>query len=149
MKNKSIYSCSLIAFASLFSSTVVFAANQCTPNHKPGDCSCWIKAGGYCTAYIKNKTGKSQHGDANTWTSNIQSSQVKKGDVAIFRSLTHVAYIEDVIKDKKGKPVSVKISEYNWGPKKIDKDCIVTDKFGVVNHRTVDIGKVDGGFWRP
>lgn len=136
----------LLAFGSfLLSPTNSYAAANC----KQGDCACWIKAGGYCTAYIKLKTGKSQSGDANKWKSNIKSSDVKKGDVAIFKSKTHVAYVESVNKDKKGKPTSVKVSEYNYGPKWVDESCLVTDKFGIVSTRTVDISSVDGGFWRP
>ncbi|MBF0231796.1 MAG: hypothetical protein HQK65_01985 [Desulfamplus sp.] len=153
MKTQSKSSIIIFMFAAvtcLFLFTNSYAGNcGCTAQHKINDCSCWIKCGGYCTSYIKLKTGKQQSGNANQWTSNIKSSDVKKGCVAIFKSKCHVAYVEEVIKDKKGKPESVKISEYNYGPNWVDKNCIVTDKYGIVTTRTVKINTVDGGFWKP
>lgn len=141
MKMKIVTLSVIAAFPFLLSPANSYAKAPCTT----GDCDCWIKEGGYCTAYIKLKTRKSQSGDANKWKSNIKSSDVKKGDVAIFKSITHVAYVENVSKDKK----TVTVSEYNYGPKWTDKKCLVTDKFGVVSTRTVNISSVDGGFWRP
>jgi surface antigen len=104
---------------------------------------------GYCTDYIKERTGKQQSGDAKDWKSNIKKDDVKKGDVAIFDfgKWGHVAYVEKVNHNKKGKPESVDISEKNWGSP-LD-DCARGPEFGKkTNRKDVSLSRVSR-FWHP
>ena len=104
---------------------------------------------GYCTDYIKEKTGKQQSGDAKNWKGGGKKDDVKKGDVAIFDfgSWGHVAYVEKVNKNKKGKPESVDISEKNWATP-LDA-CAKGPNFGRKTTRNcVALSKIDR-FWRP
>ena len=111
------------------------------------DCRAWFGKG-YCTDYVKQKTGRSQRGDAKAWKGNTKRHEVKAGDVAIFDfgKWGHVAYIEKVAKDKREKPTSLTVSEMNWGSP-LD-DCAKSPMFGKVGRRTVSLDKVDR-IWRP
>jgi hypothetical protein len=79
----------------------------------------------------------------------VSWSEVKKGDVAHFRKPMHYAYVESVVRNSDGKPVSVNLSEYNHGTCWVDEDSMVTDQYMRVSRRSVPVGKVDGGFMRP
>ena len=114
-----------------------------------GDTRCWLSKGGYCTDYVQKMTGHGQPGDADRWN-RINPGDVKKGDVALFISFMHFAYVEGVVNDKEGRPVAVNLSEYNYGACWVDQANMVTDKYKTVNKRPgIPLGKVDGGFWRP
>ncbi len=111
---------------------------------------------GYCTDYIKQRTGNKQRGNAGTWTTNIQTKEVRQGDVIIFKSpgVGHVAVVERVIYERNtDKPYQVEISEMNWGRASSDaekKACYVTEMFNQVGRRTVKVSDSSiKGFWRP
>jgi hypothetical protein len=111
---------------------------------------------GYCTDYVNQKIGKRIRGDAASWPANIQRIAVQAGDVAIFRRINHVAYIEAVtergtmIPYAPGKyPTQLRISEWNYGPRDTSapRECLVTTKFGQVTTRTGAFS--DAEFMRP
>lgn len=101
---------------------------------------------GFSTDYIKQRIGQVLPGNPIKWTGNINLNQVQPGDVAIFNigSAGHVAFVEKVL-HKDGQPVSIYISEMNWGPL---GNCDRSDNFNVVTYRTVGIQKV-ARVWRP
>lgn len=115
------------------------------------DCSQYMGKG-YCTDYIKKRVGSSQSGDAKNWTGNLSSSEVLPGDVAIFTdvgSFGHVALVDAVNRDGGGKPISVNLSEWNYGSTFQDESCGVTSKFGITTTRTnISVSSVSR-FWRP
>lgn len=115
------------------------------------DCSQYIGRG-YCTDYIRNITGSSQSGDARNWTSNISLSEVLPGDVAIFANVGnfgHVAFVDAVNRDGDGRPISVNLSEWNYGSTFQDESCGVTNKFGITTTRTsISVSSISR-FWRP
>lgn len=98
---------------------------------------------GYCTDYVNERANINQRGDGGSWPSNIQSSEVESGDVAIIRSMNHVAYVEGVTKrDAQGMPTEIKISEMNWGSglqPGTPTECIITSKFNVKTYRTIPV----------
>ena len=112
---------------------------------------------GYCTDYVNEKTGVRQRGDARTWPSNIGRIQVRPGDVAIFRRINHVAYVEEIVEwstrvpSAPNKwPVRLRISEMNYpGPldSNAPRECLVTINFGRVRSRTETFD--DAEFMRP
>ncbi len=114
-----------------------------------GDIRCWLSKGGFCTDYVQKMTGHGKPGDASQWDK-VKPENVKKGDVALFVSRMHFAYVESVVNDGNGKPAAVNVSEYNYGDCWVDQPNFVTDKYKIVNKRYgVALKKVDGGFWRP
>lgn len=114
-----------------------------------GDAACWLSKGGYCTDYIEIKTPRPQSGKPPRWEK-ISAGSVEKGDVAVFLSLSHYAYVESVTRDGGGRPISLDLSEYNYGGCWVDRSNMVTDKYKTVNKRYgVDPNIVDGGFLRP
>jgi surface antigen len=108
---------------------------------------------GYCTDYIQQRVGRKPPGDAGTWPGNVALSQIHHGDVAIF-SLPlagHVAYVEEVARDKAGHVISVRVSEKNWGRVKADNEsrqCVITENFNTVTSRTVPLNHI-ARVWRP
>lgn len=113
-----------------------------------GDSRCWLSKGGFCTDYIQKMAG--QPGKAIQLNRKIRPENIKKGDIALFSSIPHYAYVESVVRDKDGKPVAVNVSEYNYGDCWVDQDMMVTDKYFKVNRRfRILLSNVDGGFWRP
>jgi hypothetical protein len=105
---------------------------------------------GYCTDYVNSKIGERIRGDADRWPSNVQLKDVGAGDVAIFRSRKHVAFIEAVTKrNSQGVPTSITISEMNWGPadRSAPKECWVTTNFNRVTRREISTSGLD--FYRP
>jgi len=136
-------------FMTIVTSALVFG--MATPSLAEDICSKYYGKG-YCTDYIKKKVGTKQGGDAKDWSCNVDKTDVKGGDVAIFKSKNHVALVEEVTRDKKGKPKNIRISEWNWGKiNKKDKEkkyCIVTESFGISNERSVSASS-GVCFWRP
>lgn len=114
-----------------------------------GDTRCWYRSGGFCTDYVERKVATDRPGKALS-LGKIGLEEVEKGDVAVFVSRAHYAYVEGVIKDKAGRPVAVDVSEYNFGTCWVDKEAMVTEKYKAVNRRSrVAVAEVDGGFMRP
>lgn len=114
-----------------------------------GDTKCWLNKGGFCTDYAlkKSRTDRSGSGEV-SWVS-VQQSDVKTGDIAVFVSRSHYAFVESVVRDTQGKPVAVNVSEYNFGDCLVDDQAIVTNKYGTVNTRFgIPMNVVDGGFIR-
>jgi len=112
------------------------------------DCSQYLGRG-YCTDYIQYATGQKQSGDAKDWTGDHDLTRLRDGDVAIFNSGTygHVALVDKVNRDANGIPVSVKLGEWNFGATMVNKDCGVTNEFGVLrNNRVVPVASV-ARFW--
>ncbi len=111
-----------------------------------GDTRCWIRSAGFCTDYVEKRLGKARAGQA----TRIGPAEVEKGDVAVFASRAHMAVVEAVVKDGRGRPVAVDLSEYNYGTCWVDGDALVTERYGVVSgRRGVALHDVDGGFLRP
>ena len=138
----------------IFGITLLFAGVLFVGDLHASNCSKYFGKG-YCVDYIEKKAGHKQSGNASQWSGKKVSEMKndnKKGDVAIFPEAAggygHVAYIEKVNKDKKGNVDSIEVSEWNYGPKMVDKDCAVTNKFGEKTTRTVKIETV-GRIWRP
>jgi hypothetical protein len=114
-----------------------------------GDAKCWLTKGGFCTDYVNKKTMRSRNGSASQLVP-VSRDQVKSGFVAQFLSRAHYAYVENVVRDRNGKPVAVNLSEYNYGTCWVDEESMVTDKYMVVNKRSgIAIDSVDGGFLKP
>lgn len=115
-----------------------------------GDSKCWLSKGGFCTDYILKMIRRGQPGKEIRLNKKVRSEDVKKGDVALFISRIHYAYVESVVKDKKGKPIAVNVSEYNYGACWVDQPSMVTDQYKKVNKRYgISLSDVDGGFLRP
>jgi hypothetical protein len=113
-----------------------------------GDSKCWLSKGGFCTDYVQKKSNPGRSGKDIAWTP-VQPGDVKKGDVAVFNSLPHYAFVESVVRDKQGKPVAVNVSEYNFGTCLVDGQVMVTDKYKKVNRRSgIPLNMADGGFIR-
>lgn len=114
-----------------------------------GDKKCWLSKEGFCTDYLNKMTVQSGKKANGVWTP-VRPVDVRKGDIAIFNSRTHYSYVESVVRDKKGKPVAVNVSEFNFGTCWVDDQAMVTDQYKVRNNRAgVPLASVDGGFWRP
>ena len=112
-----------------------------------GDSRCWLTKGGMCTDYIQKRVG--QPGKTVQLNKHIRPEDVRKGDVAQFNARIHYAYVESVVKDRKGKPVAVNVSEYNYGTCWVDQSTLVTDTYKKVTKRSnIPLSSVDGGFWR-
>ncbi len=114
-----------------------------------GDMRCWTRGGGFCIDYVEKRLGTRRPAKTMQLTS-VKPEEVEKGDVAVFASRAHYAYVEEVVKDRDGRPVAVNLSEYNYGDCWVDTEGMITDKYGVVNRRRgVALRAVDGGFLRP
>jgi hypothetical protein len=79
----------------------------------------------------------------------IPPEELRPGDVAVFASRAHYAYVEAVGRDQGGQVVSVDLSEFNFGTCWVDKEILVTDQFKLLGRRRgVAVRGVDGGFLR-
>lgn len=95
-----------LAFVLSFSNAAIGASDPCQKYYGKG----------YCTDYVNKMIGEKIRGDADRWRANITAAEVKEGDVAIFRSKKHVAFIEKVVRrDDRGRAVRIRVSEMNWG----------------------------------
>ncbi len=114
-----------------------------------GEAQCWLTMGGFCTDYIQKMANNRSTSKEFTLSNKIRPEDVRKGDIAQFNSWAHYAYIENVVKDKNGKPTAIDVSEYNYGTCWVDRATMVTDKYKTVNRRFgIPVTSVDGGFWR-
>jgi hypothetical protein len=112
-----------------------------------GDYRCWSKRGGFCADWVEARVAADRRGGT---PAGIQPEEVRPGDVAVFTARAHFAYVERVVRDSKGRPVAIDVSEYNYGTCWVDSELLVTDKYKVVNRRSsVALKDVDGGFLRP
>ncbi|MDP1535993.1 MAG: hypothetical protein Q8L95_02275 [Burkholderiales bacterium] len=115
-------------------------------------CKSWIDKKGYSTDYIETKTGKRQPGLAPQWKGNIEPADVQVGDVVftyVPNSTTaqRVAMVDEVeLKD--GKAIAVIYSEWNQGNRFTDRDCLVTDKFGLPTSGRLPVAAILRA-WRP
>lgn len=113
-----------------------------------GDERCWYRSGGFCTDYVEKKI-VGERPQTKLRLESIRPEEVAKGDVAVFASRAHYAYVEGVVMDRRGRPVAVDLTEFNYGTCWVDKDSMVTERYKVVNRRPgVALGDVDGGFLR-
>ena len=115
-------------------------------------CKGWIEKKGYSTDYIESKTGKRQPGLAPQWTGNVEPEAVQVGDV-VFGYVSgdgkaqRVALVDEV-EQKDGKPVAVIYSEWNQGSRYTDRDCFITDKFGLPTSGRLPVPAILR-VWRP
>lgn len=113
-----------------------------------GDAKCWLTKGGFCTDYVQKKLNLVKTEKEIVWIP-VQPVDVRTGDIATFNYLAHYAYVESVVRDKKGKPVAVNVTEYNFGTCLVDEQAMVTDRYKKVGSRlAIPISEVDGGFLR-
>lgn len=114
-----------------------------------GDARCWNTRGGFCNDYVEQRI-RQERRFANVRMEPQPPGQVARGDVAVFLARAHFAYVEAVVKDRRGQPVAVDLAEYNFGTCWVDRNAMVTDKYLLLNRRErVPLGDVDGGFLRP
>ena len=116
-----------------------------------GDTRCWTRSGGFCTDWVEKRVAAVAKRPAKELRLvPVASEQVAKGDLAVFASRAHTAFVERVVKDRQGRAVAVDLSEYNFGSCWVDPGAMATEKYGVLGRRlAVPIAEVDGGFQRP
>lgn len=106
---------------------------------------------GYCTDYVNSRISPRQRGDGGSWPSNMPGTAAQAGDVAIFRSIQHVAYVEEVTgRGAGGEALFVRVSEMNYarGVKTgTPPACLVTPNFGIRTTRVIPVSTAD--FLRP
>lgn len=113
-----------------------------------GDARCWLAGGGFCDDYVELRVTQDRP-MASVSLVPVEAGEVRRGDVAVFLSRAHYAFVERVIVDRAGRPVSVVLSEYNYGTCWVDEALLVTDKYGRLTRRSnVRVAAVDGGFLR-
>ena len=113
-----------------------------------GDSRCWLTKGGFCTDYVLKMVHLVPSDRKIVWKP-VQPGDVSKGDIAVFINRSHYAYVESVVRDKKGSPIAVNVSEFNFGNCLVDEQTMVTDKYSKVNKRSgIPVIAVDGGFIR-
>ena len=115
-------------------------------------CKSWIEKKGYSTDYIEAQTGKRQSGLAPQWKGNVAPDAVQVGDV-VFGYVSgdskaqRVALVDEV-EQKDGKPIAVIYSEWNQGSRYTDRDCFITDKFGLPTSGRLPVPAILR-VWRP
>lgn len=113
-----------------------------------GDGRCWIRSGGFCTHHVERRLGASGPLDGMR-LERVGPEDVRAGDIAVFSSRAHYAYVEAVVKDERGRPIAVDVSEYNFGTCWVDKEFMVTDRYKLLHRRAgIALRDVDGGFLR-
>jgi hypothetical protein len=115
-------------------------------------CKSWIDKKGYSSDYIESKAGKRQPGLAPQWKGNVDPADVQVGDVLftyVPNSTTaqRVALVDEV-ETKDGKAIAVIYSEWNQGTRFTDRDCLVTDKFGLPTSGRLPVAAILR-VWRP
>ncbi|WP_224983360.1 hypothetical protein [Geomonas agri] len=75
--------------------------------------------GGYCVDYVKSRIPSfpMPTRDDMPTLKNVDIAEVTEGDVAIFaiKSYWHVAYVESVHRNAQGEPLTIDVSEMNFG----------------------------------
>jgi len=91
--------------------TIGYAANC--------NCNDWMEKGGYCVDYIKTRipTFPIPNRDEMVGLKNTGIYDVTEGDVAVFfnKNYWHVAFVEKVYRDQRGKATAINVSEMNFG----------------------------------
>lgn len=116
-----------------------------------GDTRCWRRKGGFCTDWVEKRVAAvTSRPVKDLRLAPISPKQVAKGDLAVFASRAHTAFVERVVKDRQGRAIAVDLSEYNFGSCWVDPGAMATEMYGVPGRRPgVPLGEVDGGFLRP
>jgi hypothetical protein len=113
-----------------------------------GDTKCWTRSGGFCGDHVEARIAATRPGEK-LRLAGIRPEEVVKGDVAVFASRAHYAYVEAVIRDEGGRPVAVNLSEFNFGTCWVDEGLMVTEQYKQVGRRNrVALRDIDGGFLR-
>lgn len=112
-----------------------------------GDTRCWLRSGGFCTDHVEHRLGARRAASAMRFDP-VTPEAVRPGDVAVFSARVHYAYVEAVIRDERGRPRGVEVSEYNFGTCWVDRETMVTEQYKVLTRRSVALADVDGGFLR-
>lgn len=113
-------------------------------------CASWIAKKGYSRDYVEQRTG-SRPPPRNKWRDNIRPEELQVGDVVVVTIWPgHVALIEEITRDKEGKPERMRVTSFNYGRDHgwIDRDCEVTVKFGIEMSHWVSLAETVG-YWRP
>jgi hypothetical protein len=129
--------------------------SACVPVQPPGDpCQPYYNKG-YCVDYIQSRIGTRPRGNPAQWPTRRDMSLVREGSAVVFAGVAapygHVAYIDRVNRDGAGRPMSIDISEMNYGRglrAGTPASCAVTSNFGVVTRRRLSVN--DGsitGYW--
>ena len=129
----------------------LFVMSTINPVVAMGDCSRYLRAKGYCTDWVEQRTHHRQSGDAGKWRTNKRADQGAVGDVIVqnIGSRGHVAVIERILyRPYTAIPAAYEVSEMNFGSRSVDGACAVTDKFGQVTRRIVQVGQIRG-VWHP
>ena len=113
-------------------------------------CASWIAKKGYSRDYVEQRTGSRPPSRSN-WRDNIRPEELQVGDVVVLTLWPgHVAVIDEITRDKSGKPERMRVSSFNYGRGQgwIDRDCEVSAKFGVEVSHWVSLAETVG-YWRP
>jgi hypothetical protein len=116
-------------------------ATQCAP---------WIAKKGYSRDYVERRTGH-RPPPRTRWKDNIRPDQLQVGDVVVVTTWPgHVAVIDEVTRDKDGKPERMRVTSFNYGAGQgwVDRNCEVSRKFGIETTHWVLLTETTG-YWRP
>ena len=85
-------------------------------------CDDWVARRGYCVDYVKSRVPSFPLPGSVAEIARLDNKSIRKvakGDVAIFDlgRYWHVAYVENVYRDKNGNVLSIDVSEKNYGEK--------------------------------
>ncbi|WP_246038081.1 hypothetical protein [Geomonas terrae] len=140
-------------------------------SHAACNCEDWMDRGGYCVDYVKSRIPSfpiPMRDDMPTLR-NTEVTEVTEGDVAIFtiKSYWHVAYVERVHRNAQGEPISIDVSEMNFGDEPTFQEfrskwrsasreewnralcCGITDNYDeITTRKNVDIATVRQ-IWSP
>ena len=115
-------------------------------------CKSWIEKKGYSSDYIETKTGKRQPGFAAQWKGNVEPADVQVGDVVFTyvpnSTTAQRATMVDEVVTSDGKVTAVIYSEWNQGKRFTDRDCLVTDTFGLPTSGRLPVPAILR-VWRP
>jgi len=126
------------------------ATSAQTDSDRAARCASWIAKKGYSRDYIEQRTGF-RPPPRETWQDNIRRDELQVGDVVVVTLWPgHVELIEELARDKDGKPERLRVSSFNYGPGQawIDRGCNATMKFGVETTHWIALRETVG-YWRP
>ncbi len=105
-----------------FSAIAALSVCLASPAGADWNCDDWVARRGYCVDYVKSRVPSfpvpSGEDDIRR-LNNRRVGDVERGDVAIFDlgRYWHVAYVENVHRDRRGNAVAIDVSEKNYGPR--------------------------------
>lgn len=140
-------------------------------SHAACNCEDWMDRGGYCVDYVKSRIPSFPIPMRDDMPSlkNAEVAEISEGDVAVFtiKSYWHVAYVERVHRNAQGEPISIDVSEMNFGDEPTFREfrskwklanreewnralcCGITDNYDeITTRRNVDIETVRQ-IWSP